>query len=148
MGVEKASVARRRMQRRGLLQKSEWYFKTWRLFTTSIIYVVLFWFLVKQMSSGIMEWVMTVMTGIFSIVIGNMTARMITKSEFRENKDIQLFVRSLIILLAYSTFTWLMYHFNAFERLNFWLLWLYFILAKFVIFLTADFFADRMSFGG
>ena len=145
--VEKATRVRIRRGIEGL-KKSEWYYKGWRVITSSIIYVILFWFLVMKMSTGIMEWVMTVITGIISMIFGNISARMITKSEFKENKDFQLFVRTAMILLLYSTFTWVLYHFRAFERLSFWLLWLFFILGKAFIFLIADFFADRMSFGG
>jgi len=147
MVVEKASKIRR-MQRYRRLQKSEWYFKLWRVITTSFIYVILFWFLVMQMSTGIMEYVMTLVTTIVSMILGTITAKMITKSEFKEDKDIQFFIRAGIIILLYSTFTWLMYHFRVFELFSFWLLWVFFILAKAFVFLLADFVADRMSFGG
>ena len=146
MVVEKASKVR--LVRRMKMQKSEWYFKMWRLITSSFIYVILFWFLVMNMSSGIMEWLMTFVTGLLSMILGSITARMITKSEFKENKDIQFFVRASIILIFYSTFTWGLYAFNLFEKLSFWLLWIFFILGKTFIFLMADFFADRISFGG
>jgi len=129
-------------------KERNFWFKIVRIVITTVVFSIIFVFLVLKITNPFFQWLGTISAVAFAMMMGTPTARVVTKSSFRDDKDFQFFTRAFFVIFIYSTLVWMSAQFDIYSKLNFGYIMIIFAFAKSFVFLLSDYFADKLAFGG